>query len=112
MSLITKVTAYGTPGVIAVGACAVWGQTLLQWVTQPSHLLPVAAVSAVTALGIAKRKGKVEPETPALPTPTAEQAQAYLEGMRAAQSALPQGQAHAQPQAHTRQVIDLGHVER
>jgi hypothetical protein len=115
MSIVSKVTAYGTPGVVAVGACAIWGQTLLQWVTQPSHLLPVAAVSAVTALGIAKRKGKVEPETPAptaLPTPTAEQAQAYLEGMRAAQSALPQGQAHVQPQAHARKVIDLGHVER
>ena len=90
MSIVSKVTAYGTPGMIAAGAGLIWGQTFLQWVTQPSHLLPVAGIAAVTALGLAKRKGKVAPEAPAEQaptTPTAEQAQAYLDSLRA--QALP-----------------------
>lgn len=62
MSIVSKITAYGTPGLVAAGAVGIWGQSLLQWVTQPSHLLPVAAVTAVSALGIASKKGKVKPE--------------------------------------------------
>lgn len=91
MNLVSKVTAYGTPGMIAAGATVIWGQSLLQWVTQPTHLLPVAAISAVTALGIAKRKGKVAPAQEQAPTtPTAEQAQAYLDSLRV--QALPPAQ--------------------
>lgn len=71
MSLINKVTAYGTPGIIGAGALLIWGQTAIQWVTQPSHMLPVAAITAVGAITAAKRKGKVE--EPQASTPAVEQ---------------------------------------
>jgi hypothetical protein len=120
MSIVSKVTAYGTPGVIAVGAGAIWGQSLLQWVTQPSHMIAVGGVAATAAAARAMSKGKVKPEPQApavapvqepqaLPQgqPTAAEAQAYLRGIRETLLAR-----QAEPTAQPKRVIDLGHVER
>lgn len=96
MGIVKRITAYGTPGVIATGAAVIWGQSLLVWVTQPSHLIVVGGVAATAAAARAVSKGKAKPEqapqaVAAEPTQEtlATQAQAYLDSLRAQARALP-----------------------
>lgn len=84
---LSRVTAYGVPGVVALGAGAIWAQSLIVWVAQPSHLIVVGGIVATAAAAKAVGRGKVKAEpAPQAQEPSQEtlaaQAQNYLDSLR------------------------------